>query len=185
MTNEQMAELLAGIAKSQNAILDAVDRALPGFKATHLASVLNVAANVRQGDPRLVDLPARVLLRYQGRAAVDFAPILADIDRLCGADGSVVPAPAAPAPAPQAAAPRPAPAPAPAAAAPAPAPAPRPAAPAAPQAAAPAPRPAPAPAPAAPAAAAPAPRPAAPPAPAPAPPAAPAAADDDPLSFLK
>jgi len=201
MTNEQMAELLAGIAKSQNAILDAVDRALPGFKATHLASVLNVAANVRQGDPRLVDLPARVLLRYQGRAAVDFGPILADLDRLCGVDGSDFPAAAAPAPAPapQAAAPAPAPrpaappaapapAPAPAAAAPAPQAAPRPAAPPAapapaPAAAAPAPapRPAPAPAPAAPAAAAPAPRPAAPPAA----PAAPAAADDDPLSFLK
>ena len=36
MTHEQLAELLAGIAKSQNAVLDAMDRAMPGFKNTHL-----------------------------------------------------------------------------------------------------------------------------------------------------
>ena len=82
MNNDQLAELLAGIAKSQNAILDAVDRALPGFKATHLAPVLNVAANMRTADPRLVDLPSRVLLRYQGRAAVDLDQIKVDLDRL-------------------------------------------------------------------------------------------------------
>jgi len=82
MNNDQLAELLAGIAKSQNAILDAVDRAMPGFKATHLAPVLNVAANMRTADPRLVDLPSRVLLRYQGRAAVDLDQIKVDLDRL-------------------------------------------------------------------------------------------------------
>ncbi len=88
MTHDQLAELLAGIAKSQNAVLDAVDRAMPGFKSTHLAAVLNVAANMRIGEPRLVDLPARILLRYQGRAAVDIAPIRADLDRLLGAGGA-------------------------------------------------------------------------------------------------
>ena len=82
MNNDQLAELLAGIAKSQNAILDAVDRAMPGFKATHLAPVLNVAANMRTADPRLVDLPSRVLLRYQGRAAVDLDQIKVDLERL-------------------------------------------------------------------------------------------------------
>ena len=102
MTHDQLAELLAGIAKSQNAVLDAVDRAMPGFKSTHLAPVLNVAANVRVGEPRLVDLPARILLRYQGRAAVDIAPIRADLDRLLGVGGA---APAAPAAAAAAAAP--------------------------------------------------------------------------------
>ena len=85
MTHDQLAELLAGIAKSQNAVLDAVDRAMPGFKNTHLAPVLNVAANMRAGEPRLVDLPARILLRYQGRAAVDMVAIKLDLDRLLGA----------------------------------------------------------------------------------------------------
>jgi hypothetical protein len=87
MDNQQMAELLAGIAKANNAILDAMDRALPGFKVTHLAPVLNVAANTRSAEPRLVDLPARVLLRYQGRAAVDVDAIRADLDRLTGGTG--------------------------------------------------------------------------------------------------
>lgn len=82
MTHDQLAELLAGIAKSQNAVLDAVDRAMPGFKATHLAPVLNVAANMRTADPRLVDLPSRILLRYQGRAALDMDAIKTDLERL-------------------------------------------------------------------------------------------------------
>ena len=115
MNHDQLAELLAGIAKSQNAVLDAVDRAMPGFKNTHLAPVLNVAANMRVGDPRLVDLPSRILLRYQGRAAVDLGAIKVDLERLLGADGAggaasggaaapaasapaAVPAPVAPAP---------------------------------------------------------------------------------------
>lgn len=82
MNHDQLAELLAGIAKSQNAVLDAIDRAMPGFKATHLASVLNVAANMRTADPRLVDLPSRILLRYQGRAALDMDAIKTDLERL-------------------------------------------------------------------------------------------------------
>ena len=128
MTNDQLAELLSGIAKSQNAMLDAVDRAMPGFKTTHLGPVLNIAANIRQAEPRLIDLPSRVLLRLQGRVAPDQSAIVADLDRLLGsaaAAAQFAPA-AAPAPAPVSAAPaaaaaRPAPAAAPAAPAPAPA----------------------------------------------------------------
>ena len=155
MTNDQLAELLSGIAKSQNAMLDAVDRAMPGFKATHLGPVLNIAANIRQADPRLIDLPSRVLLRLQGRVAPDQSAIVADLDRLLGtAAAAAQPAPAAPAAAPVSAAP-----------------------------AAPAPRPAPVATPA-PAAATPLPpAPATPTAPAPAP--AAAAASDDPFNFLK
>ena len=88
MNNQQLAELLAGIAKANNAILDAMDRANPGFKSTHLAPVLNVAANVRTAEPRLIDLPARILLRYQGRAAVDVDAIRADLDRLTNGGGT-------------------------------------------------------------------------------------------------
>ena len=107
MTNDQLAELLSGIAKSQNAMLDAVDRAMPGFKTTHLGPVLNIAANIRQAEPRLIDLPSRVLLRLQGRVAPDQNAIVADLDRLLD---SAAPAAqftpvAAPAPAPVAATP--------------------------------------------------------------------------------
>jgi hypothetical protein len=79
---EHLAELLSGIARAQQAIIDAVDRANPGWRNTHLTPLLNVAANMRQAEPRLIDLPARILLRYQGRAAVDTAAIIADLERL-------------------------------------------------------------------------------------------------------
>lgn len=164
MNNHQLAELLSGIAKSQNAVLDAMDRAMPGFKATHLAPVLNVAANFRQAEPRLVDLPSRILSRLQGRVAADTSAIVADLDRLLQPAEAAVAAPVASAPA---AVPTPAPAPA---RAPAPAPAPAPAA----SSPAPAPAPVAAVATAAPAPAAPAPAPAAPP-----------LANDDPFNFLK
>jgi hypothetical protein len=157
----QLAELLAGIAKSQTAIIDAVERANGGWRSTHMSPMLSVAANMRSAEPRLVDLPARVLLRYQGRPAVDVALIAAELEHLI--EGK--PLPVAPANASAAMA--------------------RPEAtlPAARSAAAAAPA-APAPAPAAPVAAAPAaPVAAAPVAAAPKPAAAPAAASDD-LDFL-
>ena len=158
MTNDQLAELLSGIAKSQNAMLDAVDRAMPGFKATHLGPVLNIAANIRQAEPRLIDLPSRVLLRLQGRVASDQSAIVANLDRLLGSAAPAAQVAAAAAPAPVSIAPA------------APAPGPIPAAAPAPVAAAPLP-----PAPATPTA----------PAPAPAPAPAAAAASDDPFNFLK
>jgi len=82
---EHLAELLSGIARSQQAIIDAVERANAGWRNTHLTPVLNVAANMRQPEPRLIDLPARILLRYQGRTAVDTAAIVADLERLFAA----------------------------------------------------------------------------------------------------
>ncbi|MBM3347270.1 MAG: hypothetical protein FJY55_12340, partial [Betaproteobacteria bacterium] len=115
VNNEQLAELLSGIAKAQQAIIDAVERADGGWKNNHLIPLLNVAANMRQPEPRLLDLPARILLRYQGRAAVDSATIVADLERLfsqpVGAtpvDAAAATAPAPPAAATAAAAPRPA-----------------------------------------------------------------------------
>src|SRR4051812_20003449 len=112
MSPEQLAELLAGIARAQTAIIDAVERAEGGWRSAHLLPMLNVAANMRTAEPRLLDLPARILLRAQGRGALDIASIVADLNRLTGAVA------AAPAAAPSAAAPASSPA---AAAAPAPA----------------------------------------------------------------
>ena len=141
---EYLAELLIGIARAQNALIDAIDRGSPGFRNTHAIPVLNVAANIRVPDPRLIDLPARVLLRMQGRVAIDVGAVVADLERLASeppAAASAEPVPVAPAvaraaarPAPAAAAPAPAPAPPrPAAASPAPGPAPATATPAAPR----------------------------------------------------
>jgi hypothetical protein len=82
LTSDQLADLLIGIARAQNAIIDAVDRVEPGFRSTHAVPILSVAANLRAGDPRMIDLPSRVLLRLQGRVAVDPAAVKADLERL-------------------------------------------------------------------------------------------------------
>jgi hypothetical protein len=97
ISSEYLAELLIGIARSQNAIVDAMDRAEPGFRNTHLLGQLSVAANMRSADPRVIDLPSRILLRLQGRVAIDTAAVVADLERLASAPPAAVP-PDAPAP---------------------------------------------------------------------------------------
>ncbi len=92
VTAERLAELLAGVARAQNALIDALDRAEPGWRNTHLIPVLTVAANVRLAQPRLLDLPARVLLRAQGRGGIDMAALTADLERLLGDTTATAPA---------------------------------------------------------------------------------------------
>jgi hypothetical protein len=87
MDNTQLAELLMGIAKAQNAVLDAIERAEPGFKNNHAVPILTTAANVRAAVPRIQDLPARILLRMQGRAAFDIVQIQQDLETALASDG--------------------------------------------------------------------------------------------------
>jgi len=87
MDNTQLAELLMGIAKAQAAIIDAVERAEPGFKSNHAVPVLTTAANVRAAVPRIQDLPARILLRMQGRVAFDVAQIQQDLEAAFASHG--------------------------------------------------------------------------------------------------
>ncbi len=37
---------------------------------------------MRAGDPRMIDLSARILMRLQGRVALDNAAVKADLERL-------------------------------------------------------------------------------------------------------
>lgn len=73
MTNEQLAELLVGVAKSQQAVIDAIAQHLgqqgPAFRMGSLIHALQAAANITGNpppQPTLKDLPARVLLQIQG-----------------------------------------------------------------------------------------------------------------------
>jgi hypothetical protein len=103
LTSDHLADLIIGIARAQNALIDAIERAQPGFRSTHAVPILNVAANMRAGDPRMIDLPSRVLLRLQGRVAVDAASVKADLERLVSGKAAPAAAPkpaAAPAPKP-------------------------------------------------------------------------------------
>jgi hypothetical protein len=104
LTTEQLADLLIGITRAQNAIIEAMDRSSPGFRSQHAVPLLNVAANLRAGDPRMIDLPARILLRLQGRVALDNAAVKADLERLISGVPAAAPAAAKPAAAPAASA---------------------------------------------------------------------------------
>jgi hypothetical protein len=88
ITSEYLADLLIGIARSQNAVIDAMERANPGFRNAHAVPLLNVAANMRGGNPRTIDLPSRILLRLQGRVALDNAAVKADVERLAREAGT-------------------------------------------------------------------------------------------------
>jgi len=49
--------------------------------------ILSTAANVRAAVPRIQDLPARILLRMQGRAAFDVAQIQQDLEAAFASHG--------------------------------------------------------------------------------------------------
>lgn len=82
LTTTHLADILIGIARAQNAVIDAVERANPGWRNNHAVPIITVAANLRAGDPRMIDLPSRILLRLQGRVALDNAAVKADLERL-------------------------------------------------------------------------------------------------------
>ena len=75
LTIEQLAEILAGIAKAQQAIIDGINSENAGWKSTHLIPKLTTASNMRLATPRLMDVPSRILLRSQTRVAMDVATI--------------------------------------------------------------------------------------------------------------
>lgn len=104
LTTQQLAELLIGIARAQQAMIDAIESQRTGFKLTHLAPILTSSAKIRNTGhvPTLMDFPARMLLAHQGRNPPDVAQVLRDLEALVSGQ------PPAPAAAPAAAASAPA-----------------------------------------------------------------------------
>ena len=99
LSTQQLAELLAGIVRSQQAVIDAVDRANPGFRNTYLLPTLTVAANQRLAEVRLLDLPSRILLRSQGRNPMDLPTVEKGLQEALGLTTAVSLASPSPAPA--------------------------------------------------------------------------------------
>ena len=95
LSTEQLAELLAGIARSQQAIIDAIESESGGWRNTHLLPKLNTAANMRLATPRLLDIPSRILLRSQGRVAMDVATISRALAEATGGAASATNPPSA------------------------------------------------------------------------------------------
>ena len=115
ITTQQLAEILIGVARSQQAIIDAIEGMKAGFKSTYLSPTLDSVAKIRStGRPlTLQDYPARVLVQCQGRVGPNLEQIVKDLDDLLAgkvstpsgiapatarAAAAAAPAPAAPAP---------------------------------------------------------------------------------------
>ena len=84
VTTQQLAELLIGVARAQQAMIDAIESQRAGYKLSHLAPVLTTAAKIRNTGhvPTLMDFPARILLAHQGRNPPDLAQVVRDLEAL-------------------------------------------------------------------------------------------------------
>lgn len=84
ISTHQLAELLVGIARAQQAIIDAIESSKPGFRSSHVSPALANVARVRdtQRKLQLVDLPARVLLQCMGRNGPDVEQVARDLAAL-------------------------------------------------------------------------------------------------------
>src|ERR1041385_8458648 len=85
---QQLAELLAGIARAQAAVVNGLENELAGVRSGRVIPALQNVAHLRDHpQPTLTDLPVRVLLASMGRAAgPDLAALVKDLERLCGGD---------------------------------------------------------------------------------------------------
>lgn len=93
LSTHQIAQLLVGIARAQQAIIDAVESSKAGFKSTHLSPALMNVARVRDTHRplQLGDLPARVLLQCMGRNGPNVDQLARDLDELAARGAGVEP----------------------------------------------------------------------------------------------
>ena len=102
ITTQQLAELIVGVARAQQAIVDGVESLKAGFKSGHLGPALDYAAKSRVTTRPLTlqELPARVLLQCMGRAGPNIEQLTRDLEALLGGHAATPAAPAATAAAP-------------------------------------------------------------------------------------
>ena len=95
ITTQQLAELLIGVARTQQAIIEAVESQKAGFKGKHLGPALDNAAKIRVTARPLTlqELPARVLMQCMGRAGPNVELVTRDLEALLSGQ-PVAPAPA-------------------------------------------------------------------------------------------
>lgn len=80
---QQLAELLAGIARAQAAIVNGLENELAGIRSGRVIPALQNVAHLRDHpQPTLTDLPVRVLLSTLGRQTPDAAGVVRDLERL-------------------------------------------------------------------------------------------------------
>src|SRR5688572_20413250 len=81
----QLAELLAGIARAQAAIVQGLESETGGIRSGRIIPAVQNVAHLRDhAQPTLVDLPVRLLLNSMGRVGPDPANIAKELERLIG-----------------------------------------------------------------------------------------------------
>src|SRR5262249_33291696 len=89
LTTQQLAELLLGVARAQNAIIEAMENSNKGFKSGHFRPTLETVSRIRSNQPEtLVDFPSRLLLQMLGRNGPDVAQVAKNLDALLGSQGA-------------------------------------------------------------------------------------------------
>ena len=84
ITTQQLAELIIGIARAQQAIVEGMESMKAGFKSTHFAPSLDNTARMRVTTRPLTlqEFPARVLLQCMGRAGPNVEQVTRDLEAL-------------------------------------------------------------------------------------------------------
>jgi hypothetical protein len=97
VTTQQLAELIIGIARSQQAIIEALESQKAGYRGTHLAPALDNAAKSRVTTRPLTlqEFPARVLMQCMGRAGPNVESIARDLEALLSGQPVTAAAPGA------------------------------------------------------------------------------------------
>ena len=97
VTTQQLAEILIGIARTQQAIVDGMESLKAGFKTTHFAPALDNTAKIRVTTRPLTlqEFPARVLMQCMGRAGPNIEQITRDLEALLSGQPVTAAAPAA------------------------------------------------------------------------------------------
>lgn len=86
LTTHQLAEILLGIARSQQAIIEAMENSKAGFKSTHFRPMLETASRIRSNRAEtLADFPPRLLLQMMGRNAPLTETVQKELEELLNA----------------------------------------------------------------------------------------------------
>ena len=90
ITTQQLAQLVLGIARAQNAMIEALENSKAGFKSTHFRPAIETASRLRSNLPEtLADYPSRLLLQMLGRTAPDSDRVLRDLEALLNQPGAI------------------------------------------------------------------------------------------------
>ena len=83
-TTQQLAELIVGIARMAQAVVEAAESQKPGFKGSHLAPTLDNIAKTRVTTRPLTlqEFPARVLIQCMGRNGPNVEQLTRDLEAL-------------------------------------------------------------------------------------------------------